>query len=54
MKIILCDNKTCIYNEVWIRNNLTVCVRCNDISINSHKDSCDGYEKIEECSNKLK
>ncbi|HSQ89784.1 hypothetical protein [Romboutsia sp.] len=54
MKKILCDNKTCIHNEVLERNNLTVCKRCDDITINSYADSCNGYEEIKKYLDRIK
>lgn len=50
MKIILCDDTTCIHNEdVKINGaSVLVCKRCDTMIINSYRDSCRRYEKIED------
>ena len=50
MKKILCDDTTCIHNEdVKINGTpVLVCKRCDTMIINTYRDSCRGYEKIED------
>lgn len=55
MKKILCSDKTCIHNEDIIINNtpILVCKRCDDIMINSYRNTCNGYEEIEKYLNRI-
>ena len=50
MKKILCDDTTCIHNEDVKINGapVLVCKRCDTMIINTYRDSCRGYEKIED------
>lgn len=50
MKKILCDDKTCIHNEDVNINNaiVLICSRNDDMEVNDYRNTCSGYEKIED------
>lgn len=49
MKLILCNDKTCVHNTDTIVNNtvVLVCAIKEKMTIDNHRDTCDKYEDSE-------
>lgn len=50
MKLLLCDDKTCIHNEDTRVNgaNVLICAIYEEMTIDTYRNSCDKYEEAEE------